>query len=101
MLKYAKFGKNCHKNEYHEPYFSDDNESSGTDSEISDIASNESTAGDLTETEQTLTDSNKPETEENSMNLNTEDTLVIVINEQNSNNKETSNKLKLYLLTFD
>ena len=95
MLKYAKFVKNCHKNEYYDPYFSDDNESSDTDSEISDIASNESTAGNATETEQTLTDSelNKPETEENSMNLNTGDTLVIVINEQNSNNKETNNKI--------
>ena len=95
MLKYAKFVKNCHKNEYYDPYFSDDNESSDTDSEISDIANNESTAGNATETEQTLTDSelNKPETEENSMNLNTGDTLVIVINEQNSNNKETNNKI--------
>ena len=85
MLKYPKFVKNCHKNEYYDPYFSDDNESSDTDFEISDIASNESTAGNATETEQTLTDSelNKPETEENSMNLNTGDTLVIVINEQN------------------
>ena len=53
--------------------------------EISDIASNKLTAGNETKTEQTLTDSelNKPETEENSMNLNTGDTLVIVINEQN------------------
>ena len=53
--------------------------------EISDIASNELTTGNATKTEQTLTDSklNKPETEENSMNLNTGDRLVIVINEQN------------------
>ena len=74
---------------------SEDNESSDTDSEISDIVSNESTAGNATETEKTLTDSepNKPDTEENSMNLNTEDTLVIVINEQNSNNKEINNKI--------
>ena len=95
MLKYAKFVKICHKSEYYDPYFSDDNESSDSDSEISEIASNESTAGNATETEQTLTDSelNKPETEENSMNLNTGDTLVIVINEQNSNNKETNNKI--------
>ena len=95
MLKYAKCVKNCHRNEYYDPYFSDDNESSDTDSEISDIASNESTAGNATESEKTLTDSelNKPETEENSMNLNTGDTAVIVINEQNSNNKETNNKI--------
>ena len=94
LFKYAKFVKNCHKNEYYDPYVSDDNESSNTDSEISEIASNKSTAGNATDTEQTLTDSelNKPETEDSSMNLNTGDTLVIVINEQNSNNKETNNK---------
>ena len=76
-------------------YFSDDNESSDTNSEISDTASNKSTAGNATEAEQTLTGSelNKPETVENSMNLNTGDTIVIVINEQNSNNKETNNKI--------
>ena len=44
-------------------YFSDDNESSDTNSEISDTASNKSTAGNATEAEQTLTGSelNKPE----------------------------------------
>ena len=100
MLHYAKFAKNFHKNEYHEPYFIDDNESLDidTDSENSDIESNESTAGNATETEQNLTDSelNKLETEEKSMNTNTGDTLIIVINDQNSNNKETNNKIVPY-----
>ena len=95
MLNYAKFVKNYHKNEYYDPYFIDNNESSDTDSEISDNSSNDSTASNATETEQNLTDTelNKPETEENSMNLNTGDTLIIVINDQNSNNKETNNKI--------
>ena len=100
MLHYAKFAKNFHKNEYDEPYFIDDNESLDidTDSENSDIESNESTAGNATETEQNLTDSelNKLETEEKSMNTNTGDTLIIVINDQNSNNKETNNKIVPY-----
>ena len=95
MLNYAKFVKNYHKNEYYDPYFIDNNESSDTDSEISDNSSNDSTASNAIETEQNLTDTelNKPETEENSMNLNTGDTLIIVINEQNSNNKEINNKI--------
>ena len=97
MLDYAKFVKNFHKNEYYDPYLIDDNESldTDTDSENSDIESNESTAGNATETEQNLTDSdlNKPETEEKSVNANTRDTLIIVINDQNSSNKETNNKI--------
>ena len=95
MLNYATFMKNYHKNEYYDPYFIDDNQSSDTDSEISDTSSNDPTASSATETEQNVTDTelNKPETEENSMNLNTGDTLIIVINDQNSNNKETNNKI--------
>ena len=100
MLDYAKFVKNFHKNEYYDPYFIDDNESldTDTDSENLDIESNESAAGNPTETEQNLTDSelNKPETEEKSMNTNTGDTLIIVINDQNSNKKETNNKIVPY-----
>ena len=53
MLKYAKFVKKFHKNEYYDPYFNDyessDTESSDTEfSDIelkSNIADNESTAG--------------------------------------------------------
>ena len=95
MLNYATFTKNYHKNEYYDPYFIDDNQSSYTDSEISDTSSNDPTASSATETEQNVTDTelNKPETQENSMNLNTGDTLIIVINDQNSNNKETNNKI--------
>ena len=43
--------------------------------------------------QQLVIELNKPETEENLMNLNTGDTLVIVINDQNSNNKEINNKI--------
>ena len=43
--------------------------------------------------QQLVIELNKPETEENSMNLNTGDTLIIVINDQNSNNKEINNKI--------
>ena len=95
MLNYAKCVRNYHKNEYCNPYFIDDNESSDTDSEISDTSRNDSTASSATETEQNLTDTelNQPETEETSRNLNTGDTVIIVINDQNSNNKETNNKI--------
>ena len=43
--------------------------------------------------QQLVIELNKPETEENLMNLNTGDTLIIVINDQNSNNKEINNKI--------
>ena len=64
MLDYAKFVKSFHNNENYDPYFTEGNESIDTDidSENSDIESNESAAGNATETEQNVTDSelNKP-----------------------------------------
>ena len=64
MLDYAKFVKSFHNNENYDPYFTEGNESIDTDidSENSDIESNKSAAGNATETEQNVTDSelNKP-----------------------------------------